>query len=80
GEREPSRCAVFTFGTCSAIPGAELHEYKDESSLLLGWREFLLRIDPDVVIGYNVSRFDIPYMLLRAKHLSVATFPFLGRL
>ena len=35
--------------------------------------------DPDVVIGYNTTNFDLPYLLDRAVALKVADFPFFGR-
>ncbi|KAJ6584043.1 ribonuclease H-like domain-containing protein [Mycena vulgaris] len=80
GEPEPYLRAIFTLGACSAICGAEVHEYTDEVSLLLGWKHFLISTDPDVVTGYNVARFDLPYLLFRAKYLDITEFPFLGRL
>ncbi|KAJ7486195.1 ribonuclease H-like domain-containing protein [Mycena galericulata] len=80
GEPQPYLRAVFTLGTCSTIPGAEVHEFSDEPSLLLGWRDFLLDNDPDLITGYNIARFDLPYLLFRAKHIGLGEFPYLGRL
>ncbi|RKP26711.1 ribonuclease H-like domain-containing protein [Syncephalis pseudoplumigaleata] len=37
-------------------------------------------IDPDVVIGYNTTNFDLPYLLDRAAHLNIHRFPYLGRI
>ncbi len=34
------------------------------------WRTFLEASDPDIITGYNVQNFDIPYLLNRAKALS----------
>jgi DNA polymerase elongation subunit (family B) len=31
------------------------------------WRAFVEEVDPDVIIGYNTSQFDIPYLMDRAK-------------
>ncbi|KAJ7780723.1 ribonuclease H-like domain-containing protein [Mycena maculata] len=80
GEPEPYLRAVFTLGTCSPIPGAEVHECSDEASLLLGWRDLVLDNNPDLVTGYNITRFDLPYLLFRAKHLGLGEFPYLGRI
>ncbi len=44
------------------------------------WRDFVEEVDPDVVIGYNISNFDLPYLLDRAKALKVPKFPYLGRI
>lgn len=50
--------------------------------MLLAWRKFVDEVDPDVVIGYNIAGFDLPYLLDRARALKGAAneFPFLGRL
>jgi DNA polymerase delta subunit 1 len=48
--------------------------------MLLGWRDFMEKVDPDVVIGYNTSGFDFPYLMDRAKALKVVRFSLLGRL
>lgn len=38
-------------------------------------------VDPDVIIGYNIANFDLPYLLDRAKALGAdREFPYLGRL
>jgi DNA polymerase delta subunit 1 len=33
-----------------------------------------------MMIGYNISNFDLPYLLDRAKALKVADFAYLGRM
>jgi hypothetical protein len=48
--------------------------------MLQKWRDFVERVDPDVIIGYNIANFDIPYLLDRAKALKANQFPYLGRL
>ena len=49
--------------------------------MLVGWKNFVEEVDPDVVIGYNIAGFDLPYLLDRAKALRVdSKFAFLGRL
>lgn len=37
-------------------------------------------VDPDIITGYNIQNFDLTYLLNRASHLSVTTFPYLGRI
>ena len=54
--------------------------YTSESKLLVAWKEFIEKVDPDVIIGYNISNFDFPYLLDRAKALKEDAFPYLGRL
>lgn len=46
----------------------------------MAWRAFVQEVDPDIVIGYNISNFDFPYLLDRARALKGDEFPFFGRL
>jgi len=80
GESKPFVRNVFTLNTCSHILGSQVLSFTDEAEMLHAWRDFLEEIDPDVVIGYNIANFDLPYLMDRAKHLNAKKFPFLGRL
>lgn len=44
------------------------------------WAEFLREVDPDIITGYNIQNFDLPYLLNRAAHLKVGDFSYLGRI
>jgi DNA polymerase delta subunit 1 len=48
--------------------------------MLQKWRNFVEQVDPDLIIGYNIANFDLPYLLDRAKALKANQFPYLGRL
>jgi DNA polymerase elongation subunit (family B) len=80
GESKPFIRNVFTLNTCANIVGSDVLEYKKESDLLAAWQKFVEEVDPDLIIGYNTSQFDIPYLMDRAKALKVSEFPYLGRL
>jgi DNA polymerase delta subunit 1 len=67
-------------GSCSHIVGAEVLSFQNESDLLQAWSDFVVKSDPDLITGYNINGFDLPYLLDRAKTLGVARFPYLGRL
>ncbi|KAJ2065634.1 DNA polymerase delta catalytic subunit [Coemansia sp. S146] len=71
---------VFTLDTCAPIPSVDILRFLTESEMLLKWSLFVQECDPDVIIGYNSSDFDLPYLLDRAKALCVTKFPFLGRI
>lgn len=71
---------MFTLNTCAHIVGSQVKSFSDEGELLLQWREFVEEVDPDVVIGYNISNFDLPYLLDRARALKIGKFPYLGRI
>ncbi|GAA5869759.1 hypothetical protein JCM1840_000584 [Sporobolomyces johnsonii] len=80
GEAKPFIRNVFTLNTCAHIVGSDVLEFKKEGELLAQWRKFVEEVDPDLIIGYNTSQFDIPYLMDRAKALKVQDFPYLGRL
>ncbi|KAF9172191.1 DNA-directed DNA polymerase delta [Mortierella sp. AD010] len=80
GESKPFIRNVMVLNTCAHIVGTHTMSFNQEEKLLASWADFVRRVDPDVVIGYNTSNFDFPYLLDRAKHLGVNKFPFLGRL
>lgn len=80
GDRDPFIRNVFTLNTCAPIAGCEVLCFKKEQELLRKWADFMREVDPDIVTGYNIQNFDFPYLINRAKHLSVTQFPFLGRI
>ncbi|RPB11091.1 DNA polymerase delta subunit [Morchella conica CCBAS932] len=80
GEDKPFVRNVFTMDTCSLIINTQVFEFSNEADMLLKWREFLIQVDPDVIIGYNIANFDFPYLLDRAKHLKIHDFPYWTRL
>lgn len=80
GENQPFIRNVFTLNSCSHIVGSQVLSFEDEGEMLQAWRDFIEEADPDLVIGYNVTNFDFPYLMDRAKHLKLTKFPYLGRL
>lgn len=48
--------------------------------MLNAWRDFVNEVDPDVVIGYNIANFDLPYLIDRANAVKAKEFPKLGRM
>lgn len=72
---------VFTLNSCSAISGAEVRSFERESELLSAWRDFVVeKVDPDILTGYNIVGFDIPYLVRRAEVVGSSSFAFLGRI
>ena len=80
GENKPFVRNVFVLDTCSLIVNTQIFEFDAEEKMLLAWRDFLEKVDPDVIIGYNIANFDFPYLLDRAKHLKCTRFPYFTRL
>ncbi len=56
---------VFTLKGCLPIVGAQIISSDNEEDMLLKWREFFNIVDVDIITGYNVQNFDIPYILDR---------------
>lgn len=79
GESAPFFRNIFTLGECAHIVGSQIHSFEDEAKLLESWASFFQQVDPDVIIGYNIANFDLPYLMERAKALRAYAFPFLGR-
>lgn len=71
---------VFTLGTCTPIAGAQVLPHEKEEDLLDRWAAFVREVDPDIITGYNVQNFDIPYLLNRCKKLKCDGAQILGRI
>ena len=80
GESKPFVSNVFVLDTCSLIVNTQIFEFAAEEKMLMAWRDFLEKVDPDVIIGYNIANFDFPYLLERARFLKCTKFPFWSRL
>jgi DNA polymerase delta subunit 1 len=71
---------VFTLGSCSPIVGAQVIACATEEEMLRAWARFVVAVDPDIVTGYNVQNFDIPYILNRCRKLKLEDAQVLGRI
>ncbi|XP_063229529.1 DNA polymerase delta catalytic subunit [Bacillus rossius redtenbacheri] len=80
GNHEPSIRTVFTLNSCAPIVGSQVISFSSEREMLEKWGDFVREIDPDIITGYNINNFDIPYLINRSKHLKVKNFTYLGRI
>ncbi|XP_020227443.1 DNA polymerase delta catalytic subunit isoform X1 [Cajanus cajan] len=80
GEDQPLIRNVMTLKSCSPIVGVDVMSFDTEREVLLAWRDFIREVDPDIIIGYNICKFDLPYLIERAANLKIAEFPILGRI
>ena len=80
GESKPFVRNVFCLDKTSLIVNTQILEFEQEEKMLMAWKDFLQKVDPDVIIGYNIANFDFPYLLDRAKHLKCGHFPYWTRL
>ncbi|PRW18348.1 DNA polymerase delta catalytic subunit [Chlorella sorokiniana] len=80
GQKGPTVRNIMTLKSCAPITGAEVMSFEDERELLLRWRDLVLEADPDIIIGYNIVNFDLPYLLNRADTLKIPQFWTWGRI
>jgi DNA polymerase delta subunit 1 len=80
GEKKPFVRNVFCLDITSSIVATHILEFQKEEKMLSEWQKFLVRVDPDIITGYNIANFDFPYLLDRARHLKVAGFEFWSRI
>ena len=72
---------VFHLKKSDPIDNVKLYEFQTEEELLVNWRDYVVNVDVDFIVGYNSTRFDIRYLLDRAEKLGIGDyFATLGRL
>ncbi len=52
-----------------------IHTFDSEALLLEGYTNFIREKNPNIIVGYNILGFDIPYMIARAK-MNMCIFDF----
>ncbi|KNA03069.1 hypothetical protein SOVF_212670 [Spinacia oleracea] len=80
GEDKPLVRNVMTLKSCAPIVGVDVMSFDSEKEVLLAWRDLVREVDPDIIIGYNICNFDLPYLIQRATTLGISEFPILGRI
>ena len=66
---------IFTLKECAPISGAQVLSFDTEEEMLRSWHQFLIASDCDILTGYNIINFDLPYLLNRAVALKIKSFP-----
>lgn len=64
---------LFSYKTCSDIPGTTVHSFNSEKKMIDAWFEWLSKVNPDELIGYNVFGFDEKYLWERADALGLTS-------
>ncbi len=60
---------VFALGDCKLKEGIDLYTFTNEEDLLLKFLEIWEGEDPDIVTGWNVKFFDMPYLFARMERV-----------
>ena len=71
GETEPFLKHIITLDTCEALPGIVVESYDTEEEVILAWSNFITKLDPDIITGYNIFGFDYMFLWERAKSLGI---------
>eukprot|EP00127_Corallochytrium_limacisporum_P004473 Clim_evm27s164 gene=Clim_evmTU27s164 len=79
GTSRPFVRTIFTLGSCANIVGSEVRSFDDEKEMLEAWADFVTQIDPDILTGYNIIGFDLPYIINRATKLGAKNALYLSR-
>lgn len=82
GETVPFRKVLFCVDKMPPTIGEDIevrcHEL--ERDMLMDFHAVLIHVNPDIITGYNINNFDIPYLLKRGKYLGLpASYFVLGR-
>ena len=70
-DKEPALRHIITLDTCDPIPNTIVEQYDTEEEVIIAWAQFINRLDPDVISGYNVFGFDFSYIWKRAQELDI---------
>jgi DNA polymerase elongation subunit (family B) len=71
---------LLTLGECEKFDDKVIvHEYKTEGEILNAFTNLIQKENPNVIVGYNILGFDIPYMIDRARlNMCIGEFDKLG--
>ena len=73
GTAESTEQHLFVFPDCAPCPGIAVHAFPSEREMILGWFEWMIQRNPDILLGYNVFGFDEAYVWHRAEELGLVT-------
>ena len=66
GENEPYYVHACVLGDTTPIDNVDMECFDNERDLLMSWQKVLRKIQPDVILGYNILGFDLQYLWDRA--------------
>ncbi|ARW78076.1 DNA polymerase catalytic subunit [Common bottlenose dolphin gammaherpesvirus 1 strain Sarasota] len=69
GSSAPYRQILLNLGTCVALAGVEVYEFPSEFDMLHAFFALLRDANVDIITGYNIANFDLPYILDRATQV-----------
>ena len=62
---------IFVLDPCDNIPGVDVKFFLSEKEMLLAWFNWLIEVNPDIWVGYNIFGFDEKYLWHRSEVLKI---------
>ena len=62
---------IVSLDTCDDICECDVISCKNEKELLNKWKDVMNNLNSDIITGYNIFGFDMPYIWDRAKELNI---------
>ncbi|CAA45632.1 DNA polymerase [Saimiriine gammaherpesvirus 2] len=69
GALDTTRNMLLSLGTCSAVENTEVYEFPSEIDMLHGFFSLIRDFNVEIITGYNISNFDLPYLIDRATQI-----------
>jgi DNA polymerase delta subunit 1 len=62
---------IISLNTCDDIEDTDVVVCTNESDLIKNWKDIISRLNPDILIGYNIFGFDMEYIWIRAQENNI---------
>lgn len=70
-----TRRLIISFGSCDYPINSDLNieclDFDDERSIILTFAKEIMSYNPDIIMGYNIMQFDLPYIYNRSRALDI---------
>lgn len=63
---------IISLNSCDTIENTDVVSCKTEKQVLLEWKNLMIRLNPDILSGYNIFGFDMEYIWMRALENDIA--------
>ena len=73
---KPTKRVIFVLGECDPVANATepVRAFKTEKKMLQEWAKWMVKENPDILVGYNIFGFDEKYVWERAAALGLAIY------
>lgn len=70
---KPTKKVIFVLGECDPVLNATepVKSFKTEKAMLQAWAKWMVKENPDILVGYNIFGFDEKYLWERAAQLGL---------